>query len=384
MSSALSSSLLGGIGFGAVVAGLKSFGNEMDDMADAASRFNTVPETFQRVAEAAKVLGGTDIDTVGRALERLRRQLEEDPSDKLSQALSNLGINGADFAKLDMDQQLLSLADAYTKAADDGVALSSLNALLGKSFGELLPLLQQGSPALKEYMDAVKVISDADVQRIANLNDQFDTMAHNLGTTLKQAAIDLMSVFGQLKDVMDSVFNRGVVQIGPQKYRDASFMENLKDLSDKRSAANLAPSTLKDAALKKRMAESVAAEANRPGGDNLFTRFLGGVSSFLGTNAAPFKSALAAKLNDEASKSASNTTSLARAAFSPLRGDADISTGRGRSVNPLVQNASKQIAEMTKQTNLLKRQADSLSDSNKYLGSIEKLMSNLKLSTTYN
>jgi hypothetical protein len=122
----------------------------------------------------------------------------------------------------------------------------------------------------------------------------------------------------------------------------------------------------------------------QPQSQSMFDRALGGVSSFLGSNAAPFKSALAAKLNDEASKSSANTTSLARAAFSPLRGDADISTGRGRSVNPLVQNASKQIAEMTKQTNLLKRQADALGDSNKYLGSIEKIVSKFKSTPIYN
>ena len=118
--------------------------------------------------------------------------------------------------------------------------------------------------------------------------------------------------------------------------------------------------------------------------DSLFTRAAGGVSSFLSANAAPFKSALASKLNEMASASSSSTSSFAKAAFSPLRGDADISTGRGRSVNPLVQNASKQIAEMTKQTNLLKKQADALGDSNKYLGSIEKLIGNLKSTPVYN
>ena len=183
---------------------------------------------------------------------------------------------------------------------------------------------------------------------------------------------------------MDSVFKPGVVQIGPDKYRDATFMENLKDLSERRSDAAGAKSPLAANAIKKRLAESAAAEANRPGGDNLFTRAAGGVSSFLSANAAPFKSALAAQLNERAGQSAANASALARAAFSPLRGDADISTGRGRSVNPLVQNASKQIAEMTKQTNLLKKQADELGSSNKYLGSIEKLIGKLKSTPVYN
>jgi hypothetical protein len=117
---------------------------------------------------------------------------------------------------------------------------------------------------------------------------------------------------------------------------------------------------------------------------DFFSSAVGGVSSFLGANAAPFKSALVSKLNEMAGASSSNTSSFARAAFSPLRGDADISTGRGRSVNPLVQNASRQIAEMTKQTTLLRDQAKRLGDSNKYLSSIEKIVGKLKFSPTYN
>ena len=126
-------------------------------------------------------------------------------------------------------------------------------------------------------------------------------------------------------------------------------------------------------------------ELQKPAGPSLFQRAIGGVSEFLTANAAPFKQAMVSRLNDNLTTSKSNTSALASAAFSPLRGDTgDVSIGRGRNVNPLVQGASRQIAEMTQQTRLLQRQIDQLRGSNQYLSSIDASIGKLKFSPTYN
>lgn len=120
------------------------------------------------------------------------------------------------------------------------------------------------------------------------------------------------------------------------------------------------------------------------GGGGLFSSAMGGFANFSNANADSFKQQLLSSIGDQITKNRNATSALAQAAFSPLRGDADISTGRGSNFNSLTQGASKQIAEMTKQTNLLQKHADSLTTSNKHLASIDKIVAKLKTTPVYN
>jgi hypothetical protein len=75
----------------------------------------------------------------------------------------------------------------------------------------------------------------------------------------------------------------------------------------------------------------------------------------------------------------SRASALGEAAFSPLRGDLDVSYGRGRSVNPLTSGASRQISEMMKQSSLLEKQATKLDASNTLLKAIEEAIKGQRL-----
>ena len=168
------SGMLPAVGVASAVAGLHSIVSAADDLADAATKLDTTPQTFQRVQAAAEILGGTDMDTVTSALIRLRRQLIDDPGSALAQGLEQVGIKAADFLRLDADEQILQLADAYAKAQQSGVALPLLNEAFGKSFKELIPLLSQGSESIRAYYNETATATDNSIARLAEANDRLD------------------------------------------------------------------------------------------------------------------------------------------------------------------------------------------------------------------
>ena len=100
--------------------------------------------------------------------------------------------------------------------------------------------------------------------------------------------------------------------------------------------------------------------------------------------AAPIIEELKKQLNEQAGKLSKNAGDLSRAAFSPLKGDMDVSYGRGSSINPLTSGASAQIQQMMKQSALLKQQADKIDKSNSLLGDIAAAVKTFNPKLSYN
>jgi tape measure domain-containing protein len=105
----------------------------------------------------------------------------------------------------------------------------------------------------------------------------------------------------------------------------------------------------------------------------------GGIAAEIGRMMEPVAKAMANVLMEQSKSLQSRASALGEAAFSPLRGDLDVSYGRGRSVNPLTNGASRQISEMMKQSSLLEKQATKLDASNTLLKSIEEAIKGQRL-----
>ena len=111
-------------------------------------------------------------------------------------------------------------------------------------------------------------------------------------------------------------------------------------------------------------------ERSTKGGNGFFNQ-AGGIFSELSRLMEPAAKAMANVLMQQSKGLQSRASALGEAAFSPLRGDVDTSFGRGRSVNPLTNGASRQISEMMRQSAILEKQAAKLDTSNATLKSIE-------------
>lgn len=184
-------SMLGAASLAGAAGYLKATANELSAVVDSADRLRSTPETIQRVTKAAEVLGGTDLDTIATGLEKLTRELIQNPDSGVARSLAEIGFNAQAFLSADIDEKLLLLADAFAIAQQRGTALPLLTDALGKGFSKLIPTLQTGRAALQDFLDTTAVISNSSVLKVDELNDRFDIMTGKLATAAKVLAMGL-------------------------------------------------------------------------------------------------------------------------------------------------------------------------------------------------
>lgn len=209
-------SLLGGaISVGA----LKGVIDEFDRLGDLSARLGVTAESIQRVNRQAK-LSGTDVEAAVSALTKLRRNLEAGGDDKTKQALEDIGVSAETLLSLAPDQQIIYLADAFQVAQANGTGFAATQALLGKGFVELLPLLRTSREEL-EKLASGPVVSDAAIARLQAFNDDLDSFV-NVAKTATAVSVDFLGT--RLQAGLGSIFNGG------------TFDSNLKDIQDKGQA----------------------------------------------------------------------------------------------------------------------------------------------------
>ncbi len=171
----LGGGLLAGIGVGAIKQSLNAF----DDLADTSLRLNESVEVLQRVGFAAEILAGVDLEGLTSQFLRLEKSLGEVGNEKASEALANLGISAESLARLPLDEKILVLSKAFQQARESGTGYNDVLALMGKSAGQLIPLLSTSADEIRNLMDSANVVNDAGVANLAELNDRVDAFLTN-------------------------------------------------------------------------------------------------------------------------------------------------------------------------------------------------------------
>lgn len=231
--------LLGGVGgfLGGVVglSAVKGIIDEFDRVGDLASRLGVTAESIQRVGRQAK-LSGTDVETVVGALTKLRRNLEGPKDAETSKALADLGLNAAELLKLEPDQQVILLADAFQKAQDKGSGFAALQKLLGKGFVDLLPLLRSATDELKKLAKQ-PVVSEKTIADVQRFNDAIDS------ATLTGKGF--LAAFGgglnQMSEALSTALKNGTSfaeELSKIMARDKAFSAQAKADADKKLEAD--------------------------------------------------------------------------------------------------------------------------------------------------
>ena len=184
----------GGIGAmlagGALLAGMRSFGNEMDRIGKLAKRLNTTPEDIQRVAYAAK-LAGSNLEQMANAFTRGTRKATDFSNSGITKIFKDLKIDQAAFvaAEGDMQKQLLMLAEGFREAGGGAAALQSMFGILEDDAKNLAPLLKMDEDALVSMFNEAGVASNETVASIEKINDAM-TQLKSTGTGVMSWLID--------------------------------------------------------------------------------------------------------------------------------------------------------------------------------------------------
>lgn len=200
---------------GASVAGIKAIMNEMDDLADLASKLGESPEVLQKVGQAAERLASVDINGVAASMLKLERALGDVENTAGRDALAHYGLSAEQLMSLPLDEKILALSGAFQKARDEGTGLADLQDLMGRSAADLIPLFEASGAEIRGYFESTAVVADEAVYQIAALNDEFDHFVENMKTKAKGGVIFAKELVEALGAGIMSSFgdDRGITQL---------------------------------------------------------------------------------------------------------------------------------------------------------------------------
>jgi len=187
--SKFSSSAIAAFGAAFAIGGIAAFFSSLmvkfDRVQKLAERFGTSAESIQRMAFAAEQ-SGTQIEGLAGSLQKASRNADAAArgNSDLEESFGRLGINAKAFIDLTPEEKLLALSRGFTGIGSAGERVNLALEIMGRSGAEALPLLLQGSDALREQMESVVVTSQASVDAIAQTNDAIDRLKTNIAATL--------------------------------------------------------------------------------------------------------------------------------------------------------------------------------------------------------
>lgn len=171
-----------------------------DDLADLALKLNDSAEALQRVDFAGKQAAGVGVAQIGDSMIRLERALGDVENAKVAEVLERLGLSAEDLVAMPLDQKILAFSEAFQKARETGTGVADIQALLGRTAGDLIPLFEQGGDALRGMFADAPVLAEATVQEMAKINDEIDAMidkAKNLGSRVVGGGINAVQFVGR-------------------------------------------------------------------------------------------------------------------------------------------------------------------------------------------
>lgn len=152
--------------------------NTADKLTDLATRTGFTVEQLSALGNAAQ-LNGSSAEALQGGLIRLSKSIAEAGAGAQEQikAFKALGISQDDLKNKAPIEIFFRVADAYAAAADGAEKIAISNAIGGRSFNELIPLLNQGSEAIKKYEAS---FTTEQAQKFAEFNDNIDKLGINL------------------------------------------------------------------------------------------------------------------------------------------------------------------------------------------------------------
>lgn len=224
--------LLSGAAGALSVAGLKKvvtdFTDETSRISDKSKALSMTTDDFQRLGFMAK-MSGTDIEAMGGSLSILNKRIAEAAAGKnkelaglLSRAgISMRGANGQLRSGVDL---LPEVADLFQKNGNAAVQARMGNALYGKSWQTMAPLLSEGSDGIKELNDRYRAlglgIENSAIKAGDAFGDKLDENRAVINSYAYTIGAKLIPVLGPMleKFTMWAVENRELIATNVSKY----------------------------------------------------------------------------------------------------------------------------------------------------------------------
>ena len=180
---------------GAVVGAMTGLLRKMDDISDGARRIGISAEEFQKIGNAAALVG-TSVETVNKAMIRAgvaANKAAREGGD-MAEAFARASLDPAKFAAAGLEERIKMVAEAQRAANGDARQMSELFEAIGVKAAGI------DFSALAEEMGNVNAASSETVEALAKANDELDKAKQNAtifgASLLKALVIDPAERFG--------------------------------------------------------------------------------------------------------------------------------------------------------------------------------------------
>lgn len=202
------------VAVGAITAAVGAVAGFMGKVTESADRVDKLSQkmgistdAFQEWEYACEICG-TDVEVLKRAIKSLDEQMyaAADGSTEAQARFEALGVTWTDNEgqlksnEAIFEDTMLALAAMSDETERDRLA----NEMFGKSYQELIPILNQGDEGLANLLQTAHdlgiVMSEEDIKAFAEFNDKITTIKESLGAMFEQVAADLLPIFQDLAD----------------------------------------------------------------------------------------------------------------------------------------------------------------------------------------
>jgi len=182
---------------GAIIGGMTSLLKKMDDISDGARRIGISAEEFQKIGNAAALVG-TNVETVNKAMLRAGVSANKAAREggEMAEAFARASLDPAKFAAAGLEERIKMVAEAQRAANGDARQMSELFEAIGVKAAGI------DFSALAQEMANVNAASSDTVEALARANDELDKAKQNAtifgANLLKALVIDPSERLGSL------------------------------------------------------------------------------------------------------------------------------------------------------------------------------------------
>lgn len=177
-------SLLAGGALASMVSMFAAVGSQIHDTSTITG---VAAESLSAIAHAAK-LSGVEMEGLTAAFRGMAKFTAQVVSGKADKVLSMLGINAADFLRLNPEGRFLLIAEALSRVEDETLRAALAAATLGKSGASLLPMFENGAQGIKDAMTDAARLGLVTSKEEAAAADEFGDAWDDLRAVLSQSA----------------------------------------------------------------------------------------------------------------------------------------------------------------------------------------------------
>jgi hypothetical protein len=195
-----------------------------DNIQESAEKLGITSEQYQEFGFVANQIG-TDVDTIGKAFARTTKAMGEAEKGTSPTALAfkTLGINVKDANGNFRDTQdvFSNVIDALGNVKDETEREILAQTLFGKSYQELIPLINLGADGLAKMTDEAHkmgaVMSEEDVNAAADLNDKLAALKAGFKGIIAKIASAFMPLVTKIVDKLSKLLSDPKIQAGIQR-----------------------------------------------------------------------------------------------------------------------------------------------------------------------